>query len=320
MVLYKNSKLVYYIRSFFFYFTPKRFCKLHIEQSMEKLTVSEQTYVKRRISYYNKLSATTLPVEQSLPLSSFLRPKKKKGHSSHSSYFFDTYEYTRYFKDTLRIAYRFGDVTEVPAVPSFVKSRPIAGNNENSVLLKLNKVRHFRFLQDPIPYAKKQDKLVGRAVVHQPKRILFWEKYFGHPMCNLGSIDKDLSFHPEWHVGFLSIQEHLRYKFILCIEGNDVATNLKWVMSSNSLAVMPPPVYETWFMEGTLIPDYHYIAIKADYSDLEERLQYYLLHTDKALAIIEHAHEYVRQFMHPKREKLISQVVIQQYFEKTGQL
>ena len=49
----------------------------------------------------------------------------------------------------------------------------------------------------------------------------------------------------------LSILEQLEYKFVLCLEGNDVATNLKWVMSSNSLAVMPKPRYETWFMEGS---------------------------------------------------------------------
>ena len=40
-----------------------------------------------------------------------------------------------------------------------------------------------------------------------------------------------------------------KHKFILCIEGNDVASNLKWVMSSNSVAVMPKPKFESWFME-----------------------------------------------------------------------
>ena len=41
-------------------------------------------------------------------------------------------------------------------------------------------------------------------------------------------------------------------------------------MSSNSVAVMPKPKYESWFMEGKLIPDYHYVLIKDDYSDFEE--------------------------------------------------
>ena len=51
----------------------------------------------------------------------------------------------------------------------------------------------------------------------------------------------------------MTINEQLHYKFILCSEGNDVASNLKWVMSSNSIAVMPKPKFETWFMEGILV-------------------------------------------------------------------
>ena len=118
----------------------------------------------------------------------------------------------------------------------------------------------------------------------------------------------------------MTIKEHLKYKFIMALEGNDVASNLKWIMSSNSIAVMPEPEFETWFMEGTLIPDYHYIRIKADYSDLEERINYYIEHPEKAQEIINHAHEYVEQFKNKKREKLISLLTLQKYFTQTGQL
>jgi hypothetical protein len=117
----------------------------------------------------------------------------------------------------------------------------------------------------------------------------------------------------------LTIEEQLNYKFILCLEGNDVATNLKWVMSSHSLAVMPAPKYETWFMEGTLIPDYHYIQIKDDYSDLEERMEYFIRHQDEAMEIIKNAHQYIEQFKIKKREDLISLLVLEKYFYKTNQ-
>ena len=50
----------------------------------------------------------------------------------------------------------------------------------------------------------------------------------------------------------MPISKQLCYKFIFCIEGADTATNIKWVMSSNSLCVMPKPKYETWFMEGKI--------------------------------------------------------------------
>jgi RNase adaptor protein for sRNA GlmZ degradation len=91
-------------------------------------------------------------------------------------------------------------------------------------------------------------------------------------------------------------------------------------MSSNSLAVMPRPRYETWFMEGRLIPNYHYVEIKTDYSDLADRLTYYIRHVDEALQIIENAHQYIAQFRDKKREDIISLLTLQKYFIQTGQL
>jgi RNase adaptor protein for sRNA GlmZ degradation len=73
-------------------------------------------------------------------------------------------------------------------------------------------------------------------------------------------------------------------------------------------------------MEGSLIPNYHYVEIKPDYSDLEERVQYYIDHPEEAEAIIRHAHEYIAQFQDKRRERLISLLVLEKYFQQTGQL
>src|SRR5690606_30754207 len=164
----------------------------------------------------------------------------------------------------------------------------------------------------------KKDILIGRANVTQPHRIRFYQQYFDHPMCDLGQTNR--SVNPQWIKEKLSISRHLDYKFVLALEGNDVATNLKWVMSSNSLAVMPTPKFETWFMEASLIPDYHYVHIKDDFSNLEEKLNYYLQNPEKALEIIKNANAYVAQFKDKQREDLISLLVLEKYFYRTGQL
>jgi spore maturation protein CgeB len=83
---------------------------------------------------------------------------------------------------------------------------------------------------------------------------------------------------------------------------------------------MAKPKIESWFMEKKLIADYHYILIKDDYSDLEEKLTYYINHLDKCLEIINNANEYVKQFKDEKREKLISLLVLEKYFIKTLQI
>jgi len=113
----------------------------------------------------------------------------------------------------------------------------------------------------------------------------------------------------------MSIEEQLKYKFILSIEGNDVATNLKWIMSSNSIAFMTKPKYESWYMEGLLIPNYHYVLLKDDYSDLEEKVRYYSENIEEANSIIKNAQEYLSQFKDDKREDLISLLVVEKYFK-----
>ena len=90
-------------------------------------------------------------------------------------------------------------------------------------------------------------------------------------------------------------------------------------MSSNSVAVMPKPKYESWFMEGKLIPDYHYIQIKDDYSDLEEKINYYIKNTDKLKIISKNANEYISQFKDKESEKIISILVMEKFFSLTNQ-
>lgn len=118
-------------------------------------------------------------------------------------------------------------------------------------------------------------------------------------------------------VAKLTINQQLKYKYILSIEGNDVASNLKWIMSSNSLCFMAKPKYETWFMEGRLDADVHYVQVKDDYSDLEDKVAYYSENEDEALRIIANANAYVDQFKNKSRERLISLLVLEKYFKLT---
>ena len=271
-------------------------------------------YILDRVNYYNKLDYDFALENNGIEIKNYKYFPKVKGCSA---YFFDTYEYIRFFPAANKFSFAFGDVTHIPAVPSIVKSRPIVGDNRNSVVLNLDKHRHFAFLEDSIPFRKKDNKIIFYAYMQgKPHRMSFMEKYFDHPECICGSVDRHESIPKEWIVKKISKQEHLIHKFILALEGNDVATNLKWIMSSNSLAVMPKPKYETWFIEGRLIPNFHYVEIKDDYSDLIERMNYYIENPAEAEKITKNANEYISQFRNKKREKIISLLVLQKYFSK----
>lgn len=318
----KPLKIVYFIRNFARYAVPKGMFRWRLERLLAQARKRDDwETIRERTDYYNRLDGSVTPPREGMrPLGEH---RFRKG--VRTAYFFDSYEFTRWFRDDLRWCMVPGDVTTVPEIPAVVKSRPIAGDNRNAVLLNLDKHRHFVFLRDGIPWRNKEDRAIFRGAIncHHPNHVLrerFMRLYADSAVCDAGISNRHPSLPAEWTKPLIPMYDHLGYKFILCIEGNDVATNLKWVLSSNSLAVMPRPTYETWFMEGRLVPNYHYVEIRADYSDLEERMRYYIDHPVEAEAIVAHAHEFVAQFEDPKREKLIALGVLQKYFERTGQL
>ena len=309
----KNNKMLYYIRGFVKTHLPSCLMQWRRRRLLSKAAGRDDYgYIKERVDYYNRLTAGHASTAQE----QWERKSVETGRqpmTRQKVYYFDSMEYARCFSPTNRWHLLGGDITFVDDVPSIVKSRPIAGDNANSVVMKLDKVRHFIFVKDSLSFRDKIDKAIFRGKVGDKDiRLKFMEMYFGNPRFDIGAID---NIRPEWKCEKISIYDHLKYKYVLALEGNDVASNLKWVMSSNSLAVMPRPTYETWFMEGKLKPGYHYVEVKADLSDLEEKMDYYTAHPDEAEAIIRHAHEYVDQFRDKRREEIISLMVLDKYFK-----
>lgn len=267
--------------------------------------------IAQRVNYYNQLAAPAVLPTEAQYIADFSRWKSW-------AYYIDMKKYLLAFDRGFKFLYLPGDVRIIPGHPTLLKSRPISEHNASSVLLKLNRIRHYFFVNDSVPFAQKKNLLVWRGACHKPHRQAFVSRFHNHPLCNVGDSHPKFKDQP-WHRGVMSISEQLQYKFILSIEGNDVATNLKWIMGSNSLCFMTRPKYETWFMEGTLKPGYHYIELADDYSDLEEKVEYYTKHLEEANSIVKNANAYVRTFMDTRQEHLIGLLVLQKYFEKTGQ-
>mgnify|MGYP006272951559 FL=1 len=212
-----------------------------------------------------------------------------------------------------RFLVEFGDVTWIPDRPTFVKSRPISSVNHNAVLLPLDVRRHMCFPRDPYPFEAKKPLMVWRGAGYQPHRQRFLSRSEGLPFSDIGDpgLPTDHAHHRPW----LSIHQQLQFKYIISIEGNDVATNLKWIMHSNSLCLMPKPRFETWFLESRLVAGVHYAEIADDFSNLEDLFVHYEKHPEEALAIIQQAQHYTHQFLNPAAEHLLAKHVCQSYFE-----
>lgn len=324
----KPNKLAKLIKNYAGLLVPDVCYRMRLQDKLlEAAERPDYGYIMRRVDYYNRMHTSWRVSPQD-------KAEYAKNTFSYTGtlgdyhrrlfktvYYFDQHDVTRWFPKDLRWNYCPGDVYFIPDQPTIVKSRPLAGDNRNSVLLKLNKQRHFMFVNDRKSFREKQDMAIFRGKIRQSRiRTRFLDMYFDHPMFDCGVVGVNEGCPERWMRPKKTIREHLDYKFIMALEGNDVASDLKWVMSSNSVAVMTHPTCESWFMEGTLVPDYHYIMVKDDLSDLPEKLRYYIDHPAEAEAIIKHAHEYIRQFRNEERELLISLLVMARYFETSGQL
>jgi hypothetical protein len=263
-------------------------------------TVMGVAPIRARLDYYNKLSGPFMPSPQAATSDGL--PSRR------SRYGYDLREFVRYFDPGLRLDVKFGDLRGTPPVASIVKSRPIHGENGNSVLFKLDKFRHFHMPADKTPFSRKLPRAVWRGDLNNPVRRQFLDAVHGLDLCDAGSPSQSA---PEHYRGqFLSIDQQRRYRYIVSLEGNDVATNLKWVMSSNSLCLMPPPQCETWFCEGWLEPDVHYVPLAPDFSDLAEKVEYFERNPQEAERIIAAAQAYCRPFRDEPTERAISLLVL----------
>jgi hypothetical protein len=310
-------KFNYYLHGAMNFLLPRKIWQRRLNSiltAFDGMDMAEQQEIMRRVNYYNKLqSPFVLPAK--LDFDHQLYPGKRS-----AAYSLDLKSLLRYFPADISYSYLFGDIVDIPDVPTFLKSRPICvdQHNQNSVLLKLNKIRHYYVVNDNLGFEEKIPKLLWRGKSNRPERIALLEQYFNNPLCDFGD-----THHKEkrtvYERPFLTIPEQLRYRYILSIEGNDVATNLKWIMASGSVCFMRKPRFETWFMEGALVPDVHYVQLKDDHSDIEEKISYYNDHPEKAQRIVKNANQYVKQFFEDDREVLIALLVIRKYLTLSGQ-
>ena len=324
--LIQRRKIVYYAKSFLALFIPKFFFRIRIDHELKKINDYDLKYLESRVNYYNRIEKKFQLDSESFDINELFKIQIKKIKSKafqnkkirkRTTYFFDLYKYLSYFPPFFKVRFKFGDITENFSFPIIVKSRPI-DKNKNSVIMKLNEVRHFYFLKDNKKFTEKKNMAVWRGNSKNSKaRLNFVKNYYDVPIYNIGQHNPKVD--KPWYRGYMPISRQLCYKFIFCIEGADTATNIKWVMSSNSLCVMPKPKFETWFMEGRLIKDFHYIEVENDFSDAEDKIQYYLKNIEKSLKIIKNANQYIKQFKDLEQERLISLMVLNKFFRYSGQ-
>ena len=230
---------------------------------------------------------------------------------------------------------------------TFVKNRK-GGNETSSVILfSLNNDRHWQhFYKRPpdLRYGKKLNTCFWRGTttgsLFRDDMLLSVEEYEKHlrPGNRIQlvtqyfqkspKIDVSFSFlhrpylipkYGKYVKGYVSIPFFLKHKYLISVEGNDKDSGLQWKLNSNSLVMMPKPKFVTWLMETRLVPNYHYVLLQDDFSNLEEKINYYEKNRGEAQKIIKQANEYMAQFQDRKYEEALEEEVVNRYFQITKQ-
>ena len=215
---------------------------------------------------------------------------------------------------------------------SLVLCKNRCAGNKNSVILRcLNFHRHWKnYYNRPqdIPFNKKKNKVFWRGVstgneTNVANRFQLIKRWcnkcdiinvgFSNLVQNIN--DRYTEKYKKFVKGSCNLSQFLKFKYILSVEGNDKDTGLNWKLNSNSVVMMAKPRVCSWLMETTLIPNYHYILLKDDFSDLKQKVIWCNNHPERCKQIVRNARKFMKQFSNAEQEEKIEMAVINKYFE-----
>ena len=200
--------------------------------------------------------------------------------------------------------------------PVLVKFRSL-DQKSTGVLANLNSYKHWKLCglinQIDIPWNEKKNKVIWRGATtgldyygEDGRKGPFWE--YRKNKYKRDQFVKD--YHNKFDIGFsyivesaqgldkfvkrpMPIQELLKNKYIVSIDGNDKSSSINWILTSNSIPVMPKPRFHSWLCEPWLKPNIHYVEVKQDFSDFEEKIEWCNNHDKECQQIAENGKNFI---------------------------
>jgi hypothetical protein len=223
-----------------------------------------------------------------------------------------------------------GDISHINNIFVLCKNR--LEGNDNSVILKcLNFDRHWlNYYEKPvdnIPFENKLSKVFWRGTTtgtleRRGNRFDLVKKWFNKNNdidIGFSNICQNQNEYEKYLKEQCSINIFLQYKYIISVEGNDKDSGLNWKLNSDCLVMMAKPGITSWLMETILIPNYHYILLEDDFSDLEEKLYWCNNNQDICIDIIKNANNFMKQFQNYDIENKLEEDLINKYIKLVNQ-
>lgn len=178
--------------------------------------------------------------------------------------------------------------------------------------------KHIDLYHETVTWKQKKNKIVYRGSIRNGSPYNFFNY---HDMKN-GHRQFLYENREKWkHVldyesNYLSITDMCGFKYILDIDGWTNAWGLVWKLYSGSVVMKQDSIWKQWYYDD-LKPFVHYIPIRNDFSDLEEKYQWCINHPDECRLIINNATRFVTDRLNiSTATKHMQQHVWSQYFEK----
>ena len=158
-------KFFYYLKNILNLFIPNFFYRRKLNKILSR-PLDEETI--SRVNYYFKQNGEIeLTANAKNIYEIFFNQLKKNKQNSH---FFDFYNLAKFFKTNYKFEYIYNSPNYIGSniakrkslFPIFVKSRPII-DNENSLLLKINQIKLFHFINDKLDFKSKKNVAIWRG-------------------------------------------------------------------------------------------------------------------------------------------------------------
>jgi hypothetical protein len=149
----------------------------------------------------------------------------------------------------------------------------------------LNHYNGYRSVHEGIPFDSKISKIVYAS---QPRGTKYnfttrrdievtQREYF-----NSDKVPKTNIVAPQW----IDRKEQIKYKYVLDIDGNSSTWDATaWKLNSGSVLLKTDSAWRQWFYDE-LLPWTHYVPIKDDFSDIDEKFAWCESHQDECRAMI----------------------------------
>ena len=221
------------------------------------------------------------------------------------------------FSDTFYPLF-YGETGSTANIPCIRKSRRL--NDNTSIIYNFRTLRLTipckEVMKVDIPWRDKSKGVIWRgATTGQEQRIALVKKYFDKYDVGFSSVKQRPELN-KFKKESVSIKHQLKHKFIISLEGNDVASNLRWILASNSVPIMKKPYWQSWIMEAKLQPNVHYLELNDNLTNLEELLSWASQNDDKCNEIAQNGQQYMSQFLVEENDLPVQKLLLEEFAKR----